>query len=155
MRVNDLDRLIAIEDIKQLKARYFRALDTQDWALLESVFAEDAIFDFSQANIDPHFPVEGYASTPPVQGRTQIVEAIRSTIVGFATVHHGHIPEIDIGSDSTATGIWPMEERVHGITGETIFDRNGFGHYHETYEKVDGAWQIKTSRIERLRVDFA
>ena len=28
-----------------------------------------------------------------------------------------------------------------------------YGHYHETYEKVDGAWKIKSSRLTRLRVD--
>jgi hypothetical protein len=27
------------------------------------------------------------------------------------------------------------------------------GHYHETYEKVEGKWQIKTLRLTRLRVD--
>jgi hypothetical protein len=29
----------------------------------------------------------------------------------------------------------------------------GYGHYHETYEKVEGAWRIKTSTLTRLRED--
>jgi hypothetical protein len=29
----------------------------------------------------------------------------------------------------------------------------GFGHYHETYEKIDGAWVIKTTTLTRLRVE--
>jgi hypothetical protein len=31
---------------------------------------------------------------------------------------------------------------------------NGFGHYHETYEKIDGTWRIKTSKLTRLRMDM-
>jgi hypothetical protein len=31
---------------------------------------------------------------------------------------------------------------------------NGRGHYHETYEKVDGQWLIKTSTLTRLREDI-
>jgi hypothetical protein len=29
--MNDLERLVAIEDIKQLKYRYYRFLDAKDW----------------------------------------------------------------------------------------------------------------------------
>ena len=28
------------------------------------------------------------------------------------------------------------------------------GHYHETYEKTDGEWRIKTLRLTRLRMDM-
>jgi hypothetical protein len=33
---------------------------------------------------------------------------------------------------------------------------HGYGHYHETYEKLDGEWRIKTMKLTRLRrdVDF-
>jgi hypothetical protein len=37
-----LARLVEIEAIKQLKARYQRAVDTKDWALMGTVLAEDA-----------------------------------------------------------------------------------------------------------------
>jgi len=39
--------LIEIEQIRQLKARYFRAMDQKNWDEWESVFTEDAVFDFS------------------------------------------------------------------------------------------------------------
>jgi hypothetical protein len=32
-----------IEAIRQLKARYFRMLDTKDWAAMRQVFADDAV----------------------------------------------------------------------------------------------------------------
>ena len=32
---------------------------------------------------------------------------------------------------------------------------DGYGHYHETYEKDAGRWRIKSSRLTRLYTDFA
>jgi hypothetical protein len=46
-------RLIAIEDIKQLKDRYLRALVMKDWKLLRSVFADDATLDYRGEATDP------------------------------------------------------------------------------------------------------
>jgi hypothetical protein len=30
----------------------------------------------------------------------------------------------------------------------------GYGHYHETYECIDGRWLIKSSKLTRLREDI-
>jgi hypothetical protein len=30
---------------------------------------------------------------------------------------------------------------------------HGYGHYHETYERTDDGWRIKTITLTRLRVD--
>jgi hypothetical protein len=30
----------------------------------------------------------------------------------------------------------------------------GYGHYHETYEKIDGQWRITRSKLTRLREDI-
>ncbi|WP_063130621.1 nuclear transport factor 2 family protein [Nocardia fusca] len=30
----------------------------------------------------------------------------------------------------------------------------GFGHYHETYAKIDGEWRIRTQRLTRLHTDY-
>ena len=39
------EELLAIEQIKQLKARYFRCMDTKDWDGLRAVFAPNAVLD--------------------------------------------------------------------------------------------------------------
>jgi hypothetical protein len=57
-------------------------------------------------------------------------------------------PEIEVLTDRTARGIWALEDILRFPSGELLL--NGFGHYHETYEKADGARQIKTSRLTRL-----
>ena len=41
-------KLWAIEEIKQLKSRYFRTMDTRDWKGMAQVFARDIIFEFPE-----------------------------------------------------------------------------------------------------------
>jgi hypothetical protein len=43
-----ISRLLAIEEIKQLKARYFRFLDTRNFTAMADVFCSDALFDYSE-----------------------------------------------------------------------------------------------------------
>ena len=31
---------------------------------------------------------------------------------------------------------------------------HGFGHYHETYVRLDAGWRIRSSRLTRLRVEM-
>jgi hypothetical protein len=148
-----LDKLAAIEEIKQLKARYFRELDTKNWEGLNSIFATDAVFDLRAVN-----SVRGLSTgdfMPPLggedrvfRGRAAIVAMIRGAVESLITVHHGHTPEIEVTSQSTARGIVPMEDILRLSSGELVL--HGFGHYHETYEKLGGRWQIKTSYLTRL-----
>jgi len=45
--MNDIEKLLAIEEIKNLKARYFRCVDTKDWHGFKAVFAPDGRLDFA------------------------------------------------------------------------------------------------------------
>ena len=67
------------------------------------------------------------------------------------TVHQGHMPEIDLTSETTATGIWALNDIIIWSSGMRL---DGYGHYHETYEKSDGEWRIKSSKLTRLHTDF-
>jgi hypothetical protein len=72
------------------------------------------------------------------------------------TVHHGHTPEIELTSATTASGIWAMEDRLRWPPLEDpSMQMNGFGHYHDTYDKTDGEWRISSSTLKRLRVDIS
>ena len=79
------------------------------------------------------------------------IAAIVSTIGDVVTVHHGHMPEIELTSPTTATGVWAMEDMLRWPDGTEM---HGYGHYHETYVKVDGAWRIASCTLTRLRADF-
>ena len=141
--MDTLERLAAIEEIKQLKARYFRCMDTKDWAGFAGVFAPDAELDMRGE--DPGSDVN--------RGAQVIADYVRNAVDPVVTVHHGHMPEIEITSDDTATGIWAMEDKLRWPEGSPIGWMHGYGHYHETYERVDGAWKIKTLTLTRLRID--
>lgn len=146
---NDLERLIAIEEIKQLKARYFRSMDTKDWAGLTAVFAPDAELDMRGEAADKSKAAQGL-----VRGGEEVGAFIRNAVHDLVTVHHGHMPEIEILSETTARAIWAMEDVLRWPEGGPLKTLQGYGHYHETYRKVDGAWRIQTSRLSRLRVDL-
>jgi hypothetical protein len=61
-----------------------------------------------------------------------------------------HAPEIELTPATTARGIWALNDVVRLVPALTL---HGYGHYHETYEKIGGRWRIKTSRLTRLRED--
>jgi hypothetical protein len=144
-----IEQLSAVEEIKQLKARYFRCMDTKDWAGLEAVFAADASLDMRGEAADPSKAAEGL-----VTGGAKIAAFIRNAVEDLVTVHHGHMPEIALTSDTTAKGIWAMEDILRWPTGAAIKTLQGYGHYHETYTLTAAGWRIQTSRLSRLRVDI-
>jgi hypothetical protein len=154
--VNDVEKLIAIEEIKKLRARYFRGADFKDWTLMESVFAPDVVFDIRGATTDPYSGTNAVASVSEsvLTGSKTVVEAIRQGITGVSTVHHGHMPEIEILSADDAKGFWAMEDVLRWPPGSPVLSMHGYGHYHETYHRYQGEWKIQTLRITRLRVDM-
>jgi uncharacterized protein (TIGR02246 family) len=129
-----------LEAIKQLKARYFRTLDTKDWEAMRQVFTDDVVVDTTASGGDV------------VAGGDAFVGFLQSTLQDVVTVHHGHMPEIELTSATTAKGIWAMQDLLRWPDGREL---SGYGHYHETYQRVDGAWRIKTLKLTRLRMDFS
>jgi hypothetical protein len=127
------------EAIRQLKARYFRCMDTKDWDAMRNVFVPDVHIDMENENGGIHDDVESFMSM------------LIANIGGVTTVHHGHMPEIDLTSLTTATGIWAMEDTLRWPNG---MEMHGHGHYHETYVKLADGWRIESMRLDRLRVDF-
>lgn len=127
-----------IEAIKHLKARYFRLMDTKDWVGMRQVFTDDVVIDTESSG------------GGVVSGADEFMTFLQGVIGDVVTVHHGHMPEIELTSPTTARGIWSMEDMLRWPDGSEM---HGCGHYHETYEKVGDAWRIKTMTLTRLRVD--
>lgn len=140
--MNAIERLVAIEEIEQLKARYWYALDHQNWEMWrDEVWAPDA-----ELNVDAEIKFK-------VSPREALIEVVKEQFRDQVSVHQGHTPIIEITSDTTATGVWVMEDRLYRgknhVQGPGFV--LGFGHYHETYVKLDVGWRIHTSRLTRLR----
>ena len=51
---------------------------------------------------------------------------------------------------TTATGVWVLEDQLWWPEGGPLRHMHGFGHYHETYEKTEAGWRIKSMTITRL-----
>ncbi|MFA7439818.1 MAG: nuclear transport factor 2 family protein [Sphingomonadaceae bacterium] len=148
--------LLAIEEIKKLKARYFRFMDTKDWNGLATIFTDDATFD-ARASLS----VDGKATGGPASesnnwithGGTRIIHFIQGAIGESTTCHHGHCHEIELLSPTEARGVIAMEDQIFDtVDGAPVLKLHGCGHYHENYRKTDGRWQISHSRLTRLYV---
>ncbi|MCV6963877.1 DUF4440 domain-containing protein [Mycobacterium intermedium] len=129
-----------IEAIKQLKARYCRFLDTKRWDEWRELFTDDFVSDTTPSGGER------------VAGAEEFVAFVRNIFgrPSRPTVHQVHAPEIELTSATTATGVWALEDVVRLAPGVNL---NGRGHYHETYEKIDGQWRIKSSTLTRVRED--
>ncbi|HWD03495.1 MAG TPA: nuclear transport factor 2 family protein [Kribbella sp.] len=136
--VTDLQRLVAIEEIKKLKARYFRLLDEHDWVAFAELFTEDAHLDIAESSSGAHTLGEFLA-------------ALEKHLTPAVSVHHGHMPEIDVVDERTATGVWAMFDSVEPPAGSPYPVLTGFGHYHEEYRFDDGSWRISGLRLTRLK----
>jgi hypothetical protein len=161
--MNDVEKILAIEEIKQLKARYFRTMDTKDWDQFRTIFTEDATVDSSEAftprdfagnPIEPGLPVQEPDPELIVHGVDNFIAEQHRHLDNMSTVHHGHMPEITIVSDTEATGIWSMEDKLRWPEGAgPMREMHGYGHYRETYKKIDGEWRIASLKLTRIRID--
>lgn len=126
---------MSFEQIKQLKARYFRFIDTQQWDALEDVFAEDAHLQW------------GPEDDQVFKGRDVIVSSLAANLKGATTIHHGHMPEIELIDEDHARGIWAMND----VVDHPDYLLVGVGHYHEEYVREDGRWKVRRMKLTRLR----
>jgi SnoaL-like domain len=143
----DLSTLEAIEQIKQLKARYFRLVDHKRWEEWGELFTEDVSAVYYNAPRDR--PNEGL---PELQctGRSNLVEAASKALSKGISMHHGHMPEIELTSPTTARGIWAMFDYLRFPT----FIFKGYGHYEEEYVKEASGWKIKSVLLTRLHCEI-
>ncbi|NEW46290.1 nuclear transport factor 2 family protein [Nocardia cyriacigeorgica] len=149
------EQLLAIEDIKRTFAARLRCMDTKQWELYPLLHTDDVVSETWGGLPDDKQPQTDGARNRIV-GNHRLAEAIRTLLDGVTTVttvHHGHTPEIELTSDTTATGIWAMEDKLWWRNGDREEHLHGYGHYHEEYRKVGGRWLISYRTLTRLRED--
>src|SRR5262245_2078718 len=117
-------------------------MDTKRWEDRGLGFAKDAVMEVPEAKVVN-------------RGRAEIVRNVSSALESTRTVHHGHMPEIELTGPDTARGTWAMFDYVEWPTSESGARRGlqGYGHYLEEYVREDGQWRIHRLRLERLRID--
>jgi len=138
-----LERTVALEAIRQLKARSMRAVDTKDWDTYQSLHAPDHVSDN-----------EGQQ---PVRGAAENTRRIRENAerLSLTAIHHVYEPELTLHSPVSASGVWPMEDLLYWKQGSEEHWLHGWGHYFETYEKRDGKWLFTSRRLKRTRIEMS
>lgn len=153
--MTETERLAAIEAIRNLKAKYWRGVDFIDGALVRSILHPDCVLDYRGCCTDPvtgadHMPQMNIVMKGRDSWQTGNLEEPR-----VVTVHQGHQVEIEVTGETTASAIWVFTDRFFIPPGGPFTRLTGYGHYHETYEKLDGVWLLKTTRITRLWVEVS
>lgn len=137
-----------LDQIRDLKARYCRYADTKQWEEVGRLFTDDAVMRFY--NVDGSLANEVPAA--------EFAGTIGGRVGAGQPIHHLFSHEIAFTSDTTATGVWAMEDLIfhdrQAHPDAPFTSMHGFGHYHDSYRKADGVWRIAGSRLTRLRVDF-
>lgn len=134
----DIQRLMDIEAIKQLKHAYFRCIDTANLEELGELLHEDVTVHFVGGNYEWQF-----------QGRQAYLDAVAGAFNQNAVAHHkGHSPEIQILSESEATAIWNLADHMWMLNYKHL--THGASLYRDRYVKVDGRWLIADTRYRRL-----
>ena len=129
--MDPVERLVAIEEIKQLKARYQRALDMAQWDVFEQCLTED--FSVFEDGLDER-----------IHGRDLVLQSVKMGFDLFQEQggwkHWVILPEIDVTSPTTATGLWTFA--VPGI---------GNCWYEDRYAVEDGRWKVQWTHVHLER----
>jgi hypothetical protein len=141
-----LSILEEVEQIKQVKARYFRLMDQKRWDEWKELFTEDVTAVYHGVPRSRH---SDDLTEVRCEGRADLVAKISGFLAKGVSIHHGHMPEIEVTSAATARGIWAMVDYLLLPN----FTLKGYGHYEEDYVKEGGKWKIKTILLTRLHCD--
>ena len=132
--------LASIEEIRQLKYRYFRTLDMKEWDEFGDCLAEDVVARYGTQAMDKplHF-----------DNRADVVEFMSDNLgTSIISIHIASHPEIAVEGD-TATGSWGFEDTV--IVPDFKVMIRGGGYYKDEYRRdPDGKWRISATKYERI-----
>lgn len=133
-----LQQLSDLEDIRMLKHRYFRAIDTANADLLADLFTDDIAVDYRG----------GYYRIT-LEGKAAMLEFLANSFhSGAAAMHHGHMPEITITGENSAEGVWYLEDIFINLEKKTHII--GSAIYKDLYRRVDGKWKIEHTEYDRV-----
>jgi hypothetical protein len=130
--------LAGLEEIKRLKYRYLRCVDTKDWDGLAGVLTSDAVADYGTPT---------YGKPLKLTGRDAIVGFMREQLgPGLITTHFASQPEIEISGDE-ATGMWAFQDTVIAVEYGVVIAGAAF--YEDRYRREDGQWLIAHTGYQR------
>ncbi len=131
-------QLRALEDIKSLKHRYFRAMTYNDYELLKETLTADVVTSYSDGE---------YVFEDRDKLLTFLIDS-HDPDAGVIAYWMAGMPEITLESETEAKGIWAMYHHffshAHGFVDEM------FVYYDDEYRFEDGAWRISKTGYSRV-----
>jgi hypothetical protein len=141
----NLEELVAVHEIHQMKAEYVRTLDERRWDDWADLFTEDAVAQFH--------PAPGESMSDVHTGRAELLAFAPAALVGAYVEMRISSPIIDIIDSHRAKGSWAHVERL-GLVDQPVAEAVNYGYYHEEYQKgEDGKWRISRLSMTRQRQD--
>jgi SnoaL-like domain len=133
--MDELEWLVALEEIRTLKARRDRYADAHDWEGYKALHAPDH--------------VSHNDGQEPWTSSSEMIENVSRIMNDMITVHHSYDSDIVFDSPTKARGIWAMSAATVAQDGDQVSWTHEYGYYYETYEKRDGRWVFTTRRFHR------
>lgn len=134
----DIQRLMDLEAIRQTKHAYFRCVDTANW---------DELRDICHPDLQVHYLGGGYEYK--LGSRDEFLEAMRRAFHSQAIArHNGHMPEIQLLSETQATGIWYLYDHFWSLNTRNL--THGTALYWDSYAKLNGRWVIRETSYRRI-----
>lgn len=126
-----------LEDIKRVKYRYLRALDTKHWDDYADTMTKDVVGDYGSSLGEEHHFTD----------RNSLVEYMRTSLpANVVTEHRVTHPEITVDGDE-ASAIWYLQDKV--IVVEFDFMLIGAAFYHDEYRRTPDGWKISATGYKR------
>lgn len=132
--------LTSIEEIRQLKFRYFRALDLKRWEEFGDCLTED---------VRARYGTKAMSEPVHYDSRADVVDFMAANLgPEVITAHIANHPVITVDGDD-ATGSWVFEDTVIATPFNVVI--RGVGYYADEYRRdVDGTWRISATRYDRI-----
>lgn len=128
--------LLDFEEIKQVKAKYLRCIDTKDWKGFRETISEDLKTSYGNGTLSFNSAAEtiDYLSTNMPRE--------------LLSQHNCHTPEIWFESETTAHGHWYLHDYLLATGNNSRY--NGTAIYTDKYEKRNGKWLITETGYLRI-----
>ena len=133
-----LQQLSDLEDIRNVKHRYFRSIDMADGAVLETLFTDDISVEY-----------RGGGYRVQLEGKATMLDFLLTSFHSDAVaMHQGHMPEISFAGEDSAEGIWYLEDIFVSLERNNI--TIGSAIYKDQYRREDGVWKIARTEYDRI-----
>lgn len=138
--MDKIDKLLAIEEIKNLRIRYTHLLDSNQIGDITNLFSEDALCQTDRE---------------PWRGRTEIKKGLEKAFSDFDIKNETQYPFLHVVTNQHVELLGENEARGICYLTDNVTQRNKsdstlllLGIYKDEYKKINGQWFITKSNLD-------